>query len=150
MKIPKKTKFKKYRKNNIKSIAYRGSNLQYGSFGLKALTNARITAQQIETIRQTIQRGIKPKGKLWIRIFPQTPVTSKPAEVRMGKGKGNVKYWVSHVKRGQILFEISGIPKGLAHKVLKTAGNKLPMLVANLHCTGTGSVTELGNGAGVC
>ena len=127
MRIPKKTKFRKYRKNNIKRTAQRTSKLRYGSFGLKSLNSARITAQQIETIRQTIRRGIRPKGKVWIRIFPQIPVSSKPAEVRLGKGKGNIKYWVCPVKKGQILYEIDGVSKVVALKVLKSAGNKLPL-----------------------
>lgn len=127
MKIPKKTKFKKYRKNNIKLIAQRTSKLRYGSFGIKALNSARISAKQIETLRQTIRRGIRPKGKIWIRIFPQIPVSAKPSEVRMGKGKGNIKYWVCPIKKGQILYEISGVSKLVAMKVLKTAGNKLPV-----------------------
>ena len=130
MKIPNKTKFKKCRKNNIKNLAQRTSKLRYGSFGIKALNSARISAKQIETIRQTIIRGIKPKGKLWIRIFPQIPVSSKPAEVRMGKGKGNIKYWVCPVKKGQILFEIDGVLPNVASNVLKIAGNKLPVNIA--------------------
>ena len=126
MKIPKRTKFKKYRKNRIKLTAHRTSKLRYGLFGLKALNSARITAQQIENVRLNIHKGIRPHGKLWICIFPQTPVSSKPAEVRMGKGKGNIKCWVCQVKKGQILFEIDGVSELKANSVLKAAGNKLP------------------------
>jgi len=127
MKIPKRLKFRKYHKNKIKVVADRSSALRFGSFGLKAIESGRITAQQIETIRQTIGRKIRPKGRLWIRSFPHLPVTSKPSEVRMGKGKGNVKYWVCTVKKGQILFEISGVNKSVAFGALKGGGNKLPL-----------------------
>ena len=127
MKIPKRVKFRKYHKNKIKVVADRSSFLRFGSFGLKALESGRITAQQIETIRQAIGRKIRPKGRLWIRSFPHLPVTSKPAEVRMGKGKGNVKFWVCIVKKGQILFEISGVNKSVSFAALRSGGNKLPL-----------------------
>ena len=127
MKIPKRVKFRKYHKNKIKVVADRSSHLRFGSFGLKAIESGRISAQQIETVRQTIGRKIRPKGRLWIRSFPHLPVTSKPSEVRMGKGKGNVKYWVCTVKKGQILYEISGVNKSVAFAALKGGANKLPL-----------------------
>ncbi len=127
MKIPKRIKYKKYHKNKIKVVADRTSYLRMGSYGLKALESGRISAQQIETLRQTIGRKIRPRGRLWIRIFPSLPVTQKPSEVRMGKGKGNVKLWVCPVKKGQILYEISGVSSSVAEKALRTASNKLPV-----------------------
>ena len=127
MKVPKRTKYKKYHKNKIKVVADRTSYLRMGSYGLKALESGRISAQQIETLRQTIGRKIRPRGRLWIRIFPALPVTQKPSEVRMGKGKGNVKLWVCPIKKGQILYEISGVSSSVAEKALRTASNKLPV-----------------------
>jgi len=128
MRIPKQFKYRKHHKQKLKGLAIRCSKLQFGSFGLKALESTRITAQQIETVRQTIGRKIRPKGKLWIRVFPHFPVTTKPSEVRMGKGKGNVKHWVSFVKKGQILFEVSGVDSAIAKKVLIGGSNKLSIL----------------------
>jgi len=127
MKIPKRTKYKKYHKNKIKGSTHRSHVLRYGSFGLKALESGRISAQNVETIRQTIGRKIRPKGRLWIRVFPHLPVTSKPSEVRMGKGKGNVKFWVCKIKQGQVLYEISGVDKAKAFNALQGGINKLPI-----------------------
>lgn len=127
MKIPKRVKFRKYHKNKISVAADRSSHLRFGSFGLKATESGRVTAKQIETVRQTIGRKIRPKGRLWIRSFPHLPVTAKPSEVRMGKGKGNVKFWVCVVKKGQVLFEVSGVNKAIAFDALKGGGNKLPL-----------------------
>jgi large subunit ribosomal protein L16 len=127
MKIPKRVKFRKYHKNKVSVIANRSAHLRFGSFGLKSTESGRISAKQIETVRQTIGRKIRPKGRLWIRSFPHLPVTAKPSEVRMGKGKGNVKFWVCVVKKGQILFEISGVSKSVAFSALSGGGNKLPI-----------------------
>ena len=127
MKIPKRTKFRKYHKNKIRVAAVKTSHLRFGNYGLKALESGRITAQHIETIRQTIGRKIRPKGRLWIRAFPHLSVTSKPSEVRMGKGKGNVKFWVCTVKKGQILYEIAGVNDSLAAKALQGGQNKMPL-----------------------
>ena len=127
MKIPKRLKFKKYHKNKIKVVSSKTSFLRFGFFGFKALESGRISAQQIETIRQTIGRNIRPKGRLWIRAFPHLPVTSKPAEVRMGKGKGNVRYWVCLVKKGQILYEVAGVNEKVAFSALRKGGLKLPI-----------------------
>ena len=127
MKIPKRTKYKKYHKNKIKVDSDRTSHLRYGSFGIKALESSRISAQHIEIVRQTIGRKIRPKGRLWIRAFPHLPVTSKPSEVRMGKGKGNVSLWVCTVKKGQILYEISGVNDSKSIQALKSGINKLPL-----------------------
>ena len=126
MKIPKRSKYKKYHKNKIKGTDFRSSSLQMGSYGLKAVENGRVSASQIETLRQTIGRKIRPRGRLWIRIFPYLPVTQKPSEVRMGKGKGAVKLWVCPVKRGQILYEVSGVSRDAAKIALKGAADKLP------------------------
>jgi len=130
MKIPKRTKYRKYHKNKIKVVANKTSVLRFGSYGLKSLESGRITAQHIETIRQTIGRKIRPKGHLWIRAFPHLSVTSKPSEVRMGKGKGNVKFWVCTVKKGQILYEISGVNNSKALSALKGGINKMPLKCA--------------------
>jgi large subunit ribosomal protein L16 len=127
MKIPKRTKYRKYHKNKVKVVANKTSALRFGSYGLKSLESGRITAQHIETLRQTIGRKIRPKGRLWIRAFPHLPVTSKPSEVRMGKGKGNVKFWVCTVKKGQILYEIAGVNDTKALNALKGGINKMPL-----------------------
>jgi large subunit ribosomal protein L16 len=107
---PKKTKFRKQFKGRIKGEAKGGSDLNFGSYGLKALEPERITARQIEAARRAITRHIKRQGRLWIRIFPDVPVTKKPAEVRQGKGKGSVEYWAAKVKPGRIMFELDGVP----------------------------------------
>jgi large subunit ribosomal protein L16 len=133
MQIPNKKKFRKYRKGNLVGSEYKTIKLVFGTSGLKALENGRITSKQIETTRQVIRRKIRPfGGKVWIRIFPHLSITSKPAEVRMGKGKGNIKTWVAHVKRGQILFEISGVPSKQANDILLSGGRKLPVLVKTI------------------
>jgi large subunit ribosomal protein L16 len=127
MKVPKRTKYKKYHKNKIKVRSDRTSFLRYGLYGIKALESGRISAQHIETVRQTIGRKIRPKGRLWIRAFPHLPVTSKPSEVRMGKGKGNVSLWVCTVKKGQILYEIYNFKKSIAQDILKLGSSKIPI-----------------------
>ena len=127
MLFPKKTKFKKVHKGRIKGISKGGNALVFGSYGLKAIEPARVTAKQIEACRRAINRYLKRSGKLWIRIFPDVPVTSKPAEVRMGKGKGSVESWVAKVKPGRILFELDGVDFDLATSAFQKAVAKLPM-----------------------
>jgi large subunit ribosomal protein L16 len=127
MLFPNRTKYKKQFKGVLKGQTTRGSQIIYGNYALKALEEKRITSKQIEATRRAIVRKMKRLGYLWIRIFPDTPVTSKPNENRMGKGKGAVSFWVSKVKKGQILFEISGISFENAKKVFQTGANKLPV-----------------------
>jgi len=124
---PKRTKFRKLHKGRIKGLAKGGSDLNFGSYGLKATTPERVTARQIEAARRAMTRHMKRQGRVWIRIFPDTPVTSKPAEVRMGKGKGSVEYWACKVKPGRIMFEIDGVPWELAKEALTLASAKLPL-----------------------
>jgi large subunit ribosomal protein L16 len=127
MLTPKRTKFRKAFKGRIHGNAKGGSSLNFGQHGLKALEPERITARQIEAARRAITRHVKRVGRLWIRIFPDVPVTSKPAEVRMGKGKGSVDYWACRVKPGRILFEIDGVNEDLAREAFARAAAKLPV-----------------------
>ncbi len=124
---PKKVKYRKQQKGRIKGVASRGNKLSFGDFGLKALGRGRITAQQIEAARIAITRHVKRRGKIWIRIFPDKPITEKPAETRMGKGKGNVEYWVAVVKPGRILYEMEGVDEDVAMEALRLASYKLPV-----------------------
>ena len=124
---PKKTKFRKAHKGRIKGNAKGGTTLNFGSYGLKALTAERITARQIEAARRAITRHMKRAGRVWIRIFPDLPVTKKPTEVRMGKGKGAPEYWVCRVKPGRIIFEVDGIDEATARIALYKASAKLPI-----------------------
>lgn len=124
---PKRTKFRKTQKGRIKGIAYRGSTISYGSFGLKTLDEGFITSRQIEAARIALTRYMKREGKVWIRIFPDKPMTSKPAEVRMGKGKGAPSHWVAVVKPGRIMFEAEGVPLAVAQEALRLAAQKLPV-----------------------
>jgi len=124
---PKRTKFRKQFKGRNRGQAIRGGRVGFGDFGLKAVTRGRITARQIEAARRAISRHVKRGGKLWIRIFPDKPITKKPLEVRQGKGKGSVEYWVALVQPGRILFEIEGIPAELAREAFKLASAKLPI-----------------------
>lgn len=124
---PKRTKFRKVSKGRIHGITERGSKLNFGAFGLKATQPERVTARQIEAARRAITRHIRRAGRVWIRIFPDVPVTQKPAEVRQGKGKGSVEYWASRVKPGRILFEMDGVTEELAREALNLAAAKLPM-----------------------
>ena len=126
---PKKTKFRKQFKGRISGDAKGGTTLNFGSYGLKAMEPDRITARQIEAARRAITRHIKRQGRLWIRIFPDVPVTSKPAEVRMGKGKGSPEYWAARVKPGRILFELDGVPGDVAAMAFSRAAMKLPIKV---------------------
>ena len=124
---PKRTKYRKAHKGRIHGNAKGGTDLLFGSYGLKALEPERVTARQIEAVRRTVQRYIKRSGRLWIRIFPDVPVSSKPAEVRMGKGKGTPEFWVCRVKPGRIMFELDGIPEDLARGAFSRAAAKLPI-----------------------
>jgi large subunit ribosomal protein L16 len=127
MLFPKKTKFKKQFKGKIKGKTFRGHKIIFGNYAIKTLEECRISSKQIEATRRSIVRKMKRLGFLWIRIFPDTPITSKPNEIRMGKGKGNVDFWAAKVKKGQILFEISGISLLEAKTILTKASNKLPI-----------------------
>lgn len=124
---PKRLKFRKQHKGRIHGLAKGGSELSFGSYGLKALTPDRITARQIEAARRAITREMKRTGQIWIRIFPDVPVSDKPAEVRMGKGKGSVEYWCARVKPGRIMFELEGIDEELARSALALGAAKLPI-----------------------
>jgi len=124
---PKRTKFRKVHKGRIHGDAKGGFALNFGSFGLKALEPERITARQIEAARRALTRHLKRQGRVWIRIFPDVPVTSKPAEVRMGSGKGSVELWVAKVKPGRILFEVEGVAEDLARRGFELAAAKLPI-----------------------
>ena len=124
---PKKTKFRKMQKGKMKGFAQRGNQLSFGSFGIKALEETWITARQIEAARIAVTRYMKRQGQVWIRIFPDKPVTSKPAEVRMGKGKGAPEYWAAVVRPGRILFECDGVSKEVAQEALRLAAQKLPI-----------------------
>lgn len=124
---PKRTKFRKAHKGRIHGMAKGGTQLNFGAYGLKALEPERITARQIEASRRAITRAMKRAGRVWIRIFPDLPVSTKPAEVRMGSGKGNPEYWAARVKPGRILFEIEGVPPEVARLALSLAAAKLPI-----------------------
>jgi len=124
---PKKTKFRKAFKGQIRGNAKGGFSLAFGEFGLKALEPERVTARQIEATRRAITREMKRQGKVWIRVFPDVPVSAKPIEVRMGKGKGSVDRWVSRVAPGRILFEIDGVPEDIAREALRLGAAKLPI-----------------------
>ncbi len=124
---PKRTKFRKAHKGRIHGNAKGGTRLNFGAYGLKATTPARVTARQIEAARRAITRHIRRAGRVWIRIFPDVPVSSKPAEVRMGKGKGSPEFWVCRVKPGRIMFELDGVPRPLAQEAFTLAAAKLPV-----------------------
>ncbi|MCX7646809.1 MAG: 50S ribosomal protein L16 [Rhodobacteraceae bacterium] len=124
---PKRTKFRKMHKGRIHGEAKGGFELNFGQYGLKALQPERVTARQIEAARRAMTREMKRQGRVWIRIFPDVPVTSKPTEVRMGKGKGSVDYWAAKVKPGRIMFEIDGVTEATAREALRLAAMKLPI-----------------------
>src|SRR6187402_3412505 len=124
---PKRTKYRKAHKGRIRGVASSGTQLNFGSFGLKAMEPERITARQIEAARRAITRHLKRAGRLWIRVFPDVPVSSKPAEVRMGSGKGAPEFWVARVKPGRIMFEVDGVPRDLAERAFELASAKLPI-----------------------
>ncbi len=124
---PKRTKFRKQHKGKIKGLAKGGSDLNFGTYGLKATEPERVTARQIEAARRAMTRHMKRQGRVWIRIFPDLPVTSKPTEVRMGKGKGSVDFWACRVKPGRVMFEIDGVNDDVAREALRLAAMKLPI-----------------------
>jgi large subunit ribosomal protein L16 len=124
---PKRTKFRKAHKGRIHGVAKGGVDLAFGQFGLKAQEPERVTARQIEAARRAITREMKRQGRVWIRVFPDLPVSKKPTEVRMGKGKGSVEFWAARVKPGRILFEIDGVPEDTAREALRLGAMKLPI-----------------------
>jgi len=124
---PRRVKFRKTQKGEMKGVSHRGTQLAYGTFGIKSLDEAFITARQIEAARIAATRCMKREGQLWIKIFPDKPITKKPAEVRMGKGKGAPEYWVAPVQPGRILFEVGGVPLEVATEALRLAAQKLPV-----------------------
>lgn len=127
---PKRTKFRKQQKGRNRGLAQSGNKVSFGEFGLKALDRGQITARQIEAARRAMTRHIKRGGKIWIRVFPDVPVTKKPIEVRMGKGKGNVEYWVSKVQPGRLLYEMEGVTEEIAREAFRLAAAKLPVRTA--------------------
>ncbi|WP_078121425.1 50S ribosomal protein L16 [Thiosocius teredinicola] len=127
---PKRTKFRKQMKGRNRGLAQSGNKVSFGEFGLKATGRGRITARQIEAARRTITRTVKRGGKLWIRVFPDKPISKKPLEVRMGKGKGNVEYWVAQIQPGRMLYEIEGVNEDLARQAFELAAAKLPVQTA--------------------
>ena len=124
---PKRTKYRKQMKGKNRGLASQGNTVSFGEFGLKAIDRGRITARQIEAARRAMTRHIRRGGKIWIRIFPDKPITKKPLEVRQGKGKGNVEYWVAQIQPGRILYEMSGVEEDLAKEALTLAAAKLPV-----------------------
>ena len=125
---PKRTKYRKQQKLRNKGLAQRGNTVDFGTFGLKSLDSGRITNRQIEAARIAMTRHMKREGKVWIRIFPDKPITSKPLEVRMGKGNGALDYWVANVQPGRIMFELDGVTREVAEEALRLAAQKLPVL----------------------
>jgi large subunit ribosomal protein L16 len=124
---PKKTKYRKQQKGRNRGLAQSGNKVSFGEYALKATTRGRITSRQIEAARRAMTRYIKRGGKIWIRIFPDVPITKKPLEVRQGKGKGNVEYWVAKVQPGSVLYEIEGVPESIAREAFRLAASKLPV-----------------------
>ena len=122
---PKRTKYRKMHKGNLAGVAHRGNTVAFGDFGLKATGRARMTAREIEAARRAMTRYVKRGGQIWIRVFPDVPITQKPIEVRMGKGKGNVEYWIARVTPGKVLFEIEGVPEATAREAFRLAAAKL-------------------------
>jgi large subunit ribosomal protein L16 len=127
MLMPKRTKYRKQQKGRLRGLAYKGSDVSFGDYGLQALEGGRVTARQIEAARMAIQRATKRAGRLYIRVFPDTPVTKKPLETRMGSGKGGVELWVARVKPGRIIFEVGGINPQIAKEALLLGAAKLPI-----------------------
>lgn len=125
---PKRTKYRKQMKGRYNGLSYRGNKISFGSFGLKAVTAGRLTSRQIESARIAMTRYMKREGKVWIRVFPDKPITSKPLEVRMGKGKGALDHYVCPIKPGKIMFELDGVPMEVAQEALRLAAQKLPVL----------------------
>ncbi len=124
---PKRTKYRKQMKMDNRGLAHKGSKVSFGEFGLKSLERGRLTARQIEAARRTISRHVKRGGKLWIRVFPDKPISKKPLEVRMGSGKGSVEYWIAQIKPGTMLYELEGVSEELAREAFRLAAAKLPL-----------------------
>ena len=124
---PKRTKYRKQMKGRNRGLAFRGSSVSFGDYGLKSIDRGQLTARQIEAARRAMTRFIKRGGKIWIRVFPDKPITKKPLEVRQGKGKGNVEYWVALVQPGKLLYEIAGVTEDIAREAFKLAAAKLPV-----------------------
>ena len=127
---PKRTKYRKQMKGRNRGLAFRGSSVSFGDYGLKSIDRGQLTARQIEAARRAMTRFIKRGGKIWIRVFPDKPITKKPLEVRQGKGKGNVEYWVALVQPGKLLYEIAGVTEDIAREAFKLAAAKLPVRTA--------------------
>ena len=127
---PKRTKFRKQQKGRNRGLALRGSSVSFGEYGLKAIGRGRLTARQIEAARRAMTRYIKRGGKIWIRVFPDKPISKKPLEVRQGKGKGNVEYWVAQIQPGRVLYEMEGVSEEIAREAFRLAAAKLPMETA--------------------
>ena len=127
---PKRTRYRKQQKGRNRGLASRGNKVSFGEFGLKATGRGRLTARQIEAARRAMTRHARRGGKVWIRVFPDKPITKKPLEVRQGKGKGSVEYWVAQVQPGRILYEIEGVPEEVARRAFELAGAKLPFSTA--------------------
>lgn len=127
---PKRTKFRKMHKGRNRGLALRGNAVSFGEYGLKAITRGRLTARQIEAARRAMTRHIKRGGRIWIRVFPDKPITSKPLEVRMGSGKGNVEYWVAEIQPGRMLYEMEGVSEEVAREAFSLAAAKLPVRTA--------------------
>ncbi len=124
---PKRTKFRKQQKGRNRGLARRGNAVSFGEYGLKAVGRGRLTARQIEAARRAMTRHVKRGGKIWIRVFPDKPITKKPLEVRQGKGKGNVEYWVAQIQPGRVLYEMSGVSEDVAREAFRRAAAKLPV-----------------------
>ena len=127
---PKRTKYRKMFKGNVSGSAHRGSSVAFGDYGLKAVGRSRMTAREIEAARRAMTRYVKRGGQIWIRVFPDVPITQKPLEVRMGSGKGNVEYWIAKVQPGKVLFEIEGVPEETAREAFRLAAAKLSVATA--------------------
>ena len=127
---PKRTKYRKAQKGRNRGLAHRGSKVSFGEYGLKAVGRGRVTARQIEAARRAMTRHIRRGGKIWIRVFPDKPITGKPLEVRQGKGKGNVEYWVAQVQPGRVLYEVQGVSERLAREAFSLAATKIPVSTA--------------------
>ncbi|RMF98327.1 MAG: 50S ribosomal protein L16 [Gammaproteobacteria bacterium] len=127
---PKRTKYRKQQKGRNRGLAQRGNQVSFGEFGLKATGRGRLTARQIEAARRAMTRHVKRGGKIWIRVFPDKPITKKPLEVRQGKGKGNVEYWVAQIQPGRVLYEMEGVSESVAREAFRLAAAKLPMATA--------------------
>jgi large subunit ribosomal protein L16 len=124
---PKKTKFRKQQKGRIRGVAKGGTDISFGDYGLQALSSGLLTARQIEAARIAMTRYVRRQGKIWIRVFPDKPVTKKPLETRMGKGKGGVEFWAAPISRGRVLYEMDGVPEEMAREALRLASHKLPI-----------------------